>query len=107
MRNLELTETMRGKEFKGSLLWVIDKTKTSMGKRMLHAWMEKPLIQPVEIDRRLNAVEELYGDLEKRSDLREALGTVLDIERIITRIIYKSATAKELKAMQQAIRTLP
>ena len=107
MRNLELTQTMRGAQTRGSLLWVLDKTKTSMGKRMLHSWVEKPLIHSMEIDRRLNAVEELYSDLEKRSDLREGLSTVLDIERILTKIIYKTASAKELKAMQQAVSTLP
>ena len=107
VRNLELTQTMRNNQVNGSLLWVIDKTKTSMGKRMLHSWVEKPLINSLEIDRRLNAVEELYSDLEKRSDLREGLNTVLDIERILTKIIYKSASAKELKALQQALRTLP
>lgn len=107
VRNLELSETMRGKENRGSLLWVVDKTKTAMGKRMLRAWIEKPLIQSVEINKRLNAVEELYSDIEKRSDLRECLHAVLDIERIITKIVYKTASAKELRALQQAVEKLP
>ena len=107
IRNLELCETMRGKESRGSLLWVLDKTKTAMGKRMLRSWMEKPLIHSVEINKRLNAVEALYSDVEKRSDLRECLNAVLDIERIITKIVYKTASAKELRALQQAVEHLP
>ncbi|MBE6818471.1 MAG: DNA mismatch repair protein MutS [Ruminococcaceae bacterium] len=107
VRNLELCETMRGKENRGSLLWVVDKTKTAMGKRMLRAWIEKPLIHSVDINKRLNAVEELFSDIEKRSDLRECLHAVLDIERIITKIVYKTASAKELRALQQAVENLP
>ncbi|MBQ6380738.1 MAG: DNA mismatch repair protein MutS [Clostridia bacterium] len=107
VRNLELCETMRGKESRGSLLWVLDKTKTAMGKRMLRAWIEKPLIHSVEINKRLNAVEELFGNIEMRSELREALSAVLDIERIITKIVYKTASAKELRALQQAVENLP
>ena len=107
VRNLELTETMRGKDSRGSLLWVLDKTKTAMGKRMLRAWLEKPLIKSVEINRRLNAVEELYSGIEMRTELRACFGSVLDIERIITKIVYKTASAKELRALQQAVQNLP
>ena len=107
VRNLELCETMRNKEKRGSLLWVMDKTKTAMGKRMLRSWVEKPLVSSSDIDRRLNAVEELYGDIQRRSEIRTALNTVLDLERIISRIVYKTANAKELRAMHQAVKTLP
>ena len=107
MRNLELTETMRGKDSKGSLLWVLDKTKTAMGKRMLRTWIEKPLIHSVEINKRLNAVEELYSDIELRTELRECYQPVLDIERIITKIVYKTASARELRSLQQALENLP
>lgn len=107
MRNLELTETMRTKESKGSLLWVMDKTKTSMGKRKLRSWVERPLLRSVDINKRLNAVEELYSNIAVREQLRELLHGVLDIERIITRIVYKTAGARELRAMGQAICTLP
>ncbi len=106
-RNLELTETMRSKEKRGSVLWVIDKTKTAMGKRMLRAWLENPLINSVEINKRLNAVEELNNDIIKRSEIREALSSVLDLERIMTRIIYKTATARELRALHQALSNVP
>ena len=107
VRNLELCETMRNKEKRGSLLWVLDKTKTAMGKRMLRSWIEKPLVSSFAIERRLNAVEELYSDIQKRTEIRAALATVLDLERIISRIVYKTANAKELRAMYQAIETLP
>lgn len=107
IRNLELCETMRNKEKRGSLLWVLDKTKTAMGKRMLRSWIEKPLVSSFAIERRLNAVEELYSDIQKRTEIRTALNTVLDLERIISRIVYKTANAKELRAMYQAIETLP
>ena len=86
-RNLELTETLRSKEKKGSLLWVLDHTKTAMGSRMLRSWLEKPLLDPVEITRRHGAVEELTDNVIVRGELEEALRDVTDLERVQTRIV--------------------
>ncbi len=102
-RNLELLETMRGKEKRGSLLGVLDKTKTAMGKRLMRTWIEQPLLQPVAIDRRLNAVEELVKNTVLCGDLTELLQDVYDLERIMTRIVYGSANAKELRSLAQTI----
>ena len=103
-RNLELVETMRGKEKRGSLLGVLDKTKTAMGKRLLRVWLERPLLQPVAIDERLDAVEELYKDSVLCGDLGEMLSGIYDLERIMTRIVYGSANARELRSLSQTIR---
>lgn len=97
--NLELTETMRGREKRGTLLWVLDKTETSMGKRQLRAWIEQPLVDSSVINQRLDAVEALYNANVTRADLKEALSHVYDIERLTTRILYGSATPKEVKAL--------
>ena len=86
-RNLELTETLRSKEKKGTLLWVLDKTHTAMGGRMLRSWLEKPLLDAVEIGRRQSAVEELVGNTVCRGELIEALKDVTDLERVMTRIV--------------------
>ena len=86
-RNLELTETMRSKEKRGTLLWVLDKTHTAMGGRMLRSWLEKPLLDPVEITRRHGAVEELTDNVIVRGELEEALRDVTDLERVQTRIV--------------------
>lgn len=102
-RNLELTETMRGQDKRASLLGVLDRTKTAMGKRMIRAWIEQPLIHPAQIFRRQNAVEELVDDSVLRGDLRELLSGVHDLERIMTRIVYGSANARELVALKETI----
>ena len=103
-RNLELLETMRSKEKRGSLLWVLDHTKTAMGKRLIRSWIEQPLINPAQILRRHNAVDELYGDTVLRGDLIEGLTGIYDLERIMTRIVYGSANARELRSLAQTIR---
>lgn len=95
-RNLELFETMRSKAKKGSLLWVLDKTKTAMGKRLLRSWLEQPLLNVAEITKRQNAVNELYGNTVERGELGELLSGINDIERLMTRIIYGNATGREL-----------
>ncbi len=105
-RNLELMETMRNKEKRGSLLGVLDKTKTAMGKRLIRRWIEQPLIQPAPILRRHNAVEELVGDTARRGDLFPLLQDIYDLERIMTRIVYGSANAKELRSLCRAIECL-
>ena len=97
--NLELTETMRGREKRGTLLWVLDKTETSMGKRMLRSWIEQPLVDAAAINARLDAVEALYNANVGRAELKAALGQVFDIERLTTRILYGSATPREVKAL--------
>ena len=103
-RNLELVETLRGKEKRGSLLGVLDKTKTAMGKRLLRVWLERPLLQPAAIDERLDAVEELVKDSVLCGDLGEMLSGIYDLERIMTRIVYGSANARELRSLAQTIR---
>ncbi|MGN0665927.1 MAG: DNA mismatch repair protein MutS [Huintestinicola sp.] len=106
-RNLELCETMRSKEKKGSLLWVLDHTRTSMGKRLLKAYIEQPLIKPAIIIDRLDAVEELISDAVRLSELSEALDGVYDLERLMTRVMYKSATPRDLKALSQTAMKMP
>lgn len=96
MRNLELFETMRTKAKKGTLLWVLDKTKTAMGKRMLRTFLEQPLMNQNEILKRQNAVTEIYNSTVLRGELRELLYGVNDVERLMTRIFYGSATAREM-----------
>ena len=106
-RNLELTQTLRGKEKKGSLLWVMDKTKTSMGSRMLRAWMEKPLRNPNEIRRRLEAVAELKAATLPRQELLETLRTVTDLERVTARIVTGAANARDMVQLSQGCAGLP
>ncbi|MBQ9902120.1 MAG: DNA mismatch repair protein MutS [Clostridia bacterium] len=106
-RNLELSETMRTKEKKGSLLWVLDKTKTPMGKRMIRGIIERPLVNPVTIQARQNAVDELCGDSILRDDITQALRGISDIERLMTRIVYGSANAREIRALAYAAESLP
>ena len=105
--NLELTETMRGREKKGTLLWVLDKTETSMGKRLLRTWIEQPLVDAEAINRRLGAVQALYTSTMARAELKEALNHVFDIERLTTRILYGSATPREVKALGDTCAMLP
>ena len=106
-RNLELTETMRTKEKKGSLLWVLDRTKTSPGARMLRHWVEHPLLSPAHITRRQSAVEELCGSFMLREELAEQLSHVLDLERLVTKIVYGTANAKDLRAVYSTAAVLP
>ncbi len=106
-RNLELTESMRNKERRGSLLWVLDKTKTAMGTRLLRSWIIKPLINPLQIAKRQGAVTALLSDLRKRDALCELLSSVLDLERLTARAVYTSANAKDLQAICQSISKLP
>ena len=106
-RNLELTESMRTKEKKGSLLWVLDKTKTAPGARMLRKWVEHPLLSASAILRRQGAIEELCGDFMLREELSEVLSNVLDMERLITRIVYGSANGKDLRAVANTAAVLP
>ncbi len=107
VRNLELLETMRDREKRGSLLWVLDKTKTAMGKRMLRSFIERPLYDCVEISKRLNAVDELYANTEIRENLMGAMTRVYDIERLMTRIVYNTANAKELLSLRTTLENLP
>lgn len=106
-RNLELTETLRSKEKKGSLIWVLDKTKTSMGKRRLKAFMEQPLINPTRIMQRLDAVQKLAENPVALEDLSVLLKGVYDIERLMTRVIYKKATPVDLKSISLSALKLP
>ena len=102
-RNLELTETQIRREKKGSLLWVLDHTKTAMGKRLMRSWVEQPLINYSSIILRQNAVEELSSDTILLDSLMTYLGDMFDLERIMTRIVYGSANAKELRTLSQTI----
>ena len=106
-RNLELTETMRSKEKKGTLLWVLDKTRTAMGGRMLRSWLEKPLLDPAEISRRHSAVEELVDATIVRGELEEALREVTDLERVMTRICTGTVNCRDLLGLARGFRALP
>ena len=106
-RNLELVETMREKSKKGSLLWVLDKTKTAMGSRMLRSFLERPLIDADEINRRLSAIEELNTQGMLRDEMREYLRPVYDLERLISRISYQSANPRDLIAFKTSLEMLP
>ena len=106
-RNLELTETMRTKEKKGTLLWVLDKTRTAAGARLLRKYIDFPLKNPHYINRRQEAVAELYERVIERGELSEALAGVLDLERLITRIVYGSANCRDLVAVKQTAEKLP
>ncbi len=106
-RNLELCETMRTKSKKGSLLWVLDKTKTPMGKRLIRNWLLQPLINITTINSRLNAVEELVSNVILRGEVIESLYGIRDIERIMTKIVYGTANAKDLLNLAQTIQKLP
>lgn len=105
--NLEITKTLRNGDKKGSLLWVLDHTKTSMGKRMLKSCIEQPLIHPYNIIRRQDAVEALTKDSALLADLIEALGGVYDIERLMTRVMYKTASPNDLKSLAYTAEKLP
>ena len=106
-RNLELTETLREKQKRGSLLWVLDKTKTAMGARMLRSMVEQPLIDRDEIEKRHEAVEELNTHMISREELREYLNPVYDLERLIGRISYQTANPRDLTAFRSSLEMLP
>ncbi len=106
-RNLEITETMRNKSKKGSLLWVIDKTETSMGGRRLRNWVEQPLINYGSINKRLDGVEEFVEDVILRSNVRDLLRNISDMERIIGKVVCGSANGRDLIALKTSFRMLP
>lgn len=106
-RNLELCETLREKQKRGSLMWVLDKTKTAMGARMLRSFIEQPLIEKKEINRRLDAIQELNENAISREEIREYLNPVYDLERLIGRISYKSANPRDLIAFKSSLSMLP
>ena len=106
-RNLELCETLREKQKRGSLLWVLDKTKTAMGARMLRKYVEQPLIEKKEILRRLDAVEELKEQAICREEIREYLSPVYDLERLVTKVTYGSANPRDLTAFGSSLTMLP
>ena len=106
-RNLELTETMRTKEKKGSLLWVIDRTRTAMGSRMIRQWLEKPLLNPLHIKKRQAAVGALVDDLMLRTGLSDELKQMFDMERLIGRVVYGTANCRDLRALQASMTHLP
>ena len=98
---------MRGREKRGTLLWVLDKTQTAMGKRLLRSWLEQPLVSSAAINRRLNCVQALYSENIQRAELSEALSHVFDMERLMTRTVYGSATPKEIYALASTCTQLP
>ena len=106
-RNLELCETLREKQKRGSLLWVLDKTKTAMGARTLRKYIEQPLIDKKEIEKRLDAVQELKNQAISREELREYLSPVYDMERLIMKITYGSANPRDLTAFRTSLEMLP
>ncbi len=106
-RNLELVETARGKEKRGSLLWVLDKTRTSAGARLLRRFIEQPLTHPRAIAKRQSAVLEFFNNMQLKDSIREALSPVQDIERILSRIIYSGGNAKDLFALANTLSHLP
>ncbi|MBS5133125.1 MAG: DNA mismatch repair protein MutS [Lachnospiraceae bacterium] len=106
-RNLELCETLREKQKRGSLLWVLDKTKTAMGARALRKFIEQPLIDRTEINRRLDAVDEFKNEAISREELREYLSPVYDLERLVCKITYQSANPRDLIAFETSLAMMP
>lgn len=106
-RNLELTETLREKQKRGSLLWVLDKTKTAMGARMLRSWIEQPLISKDGMNRRLDAVEQLCKSPMSRDEMREYLNAIYDMERLLGKVSYKTANPRDLIAFRNSMQMLP
>lgn len=106
-RNLELCATLRGGEKKGSLLWVLDKTHTGMGARLLKQWLDKPLISSRAVNKRLDGVEELKNAPVVRKELISLLKSMVDMERITTRLVYATANARDLKALEATLKQLP
>lgn len=105
-RNLELCETMRTREKKGTLLWVLDKTKTAMGARLLRKWIEMPLVNCSEILSRQSAVKELYDDYITREEIQHLLSEIGDLERLMTRVVYNTTNGKDMKAIEQSINVI-
>jgi DNA mismatch repair protein MutS len=106
-RNLEISETLREKKKRGSLLWVLDQTKTAMGARMLRSFLEQPLIEQLEINARLNAIEEINSLVMQREELREYLSSIYDLERLIGRITYQSVNPRDLISFMNSLTMLP
>ena len=106
-RNLELTATLRGKEKRGSLLWVLDRTRTAMGARLLRSWLERPLLSVAAIRRRLGAVEELVRDAVAREELTAVLSGINDMERLIGRVVYGSAGGRDMASLRTSLERLP
>lgn len=106
-RNLELVETLREKQKRGSLLWVLDQTKTAMGARLLRSYVEQPLIEKKEIEKRQDAIAELNQSIITREELREYLNPIYDLERLVSRVTYLSANPKDLLAFRNSIGMLP
>lgn len=106
-KNLELTETLREKSKKGSLLWALDKTSTSMGGRQLRKWVEQPLVNKELINNRLDAIEEIICNISLHEDIKESLKSIYDIERIVGKISSKNVNAKELIALKNSIGNIP
>lgn len=106
-RNLELTETLREKQKRGSLLWVLDKTRTAMGARLLRSYIEQPLIDMEQIQQRFDAIEELNANMISREEIREYLNPIYDLERLISKVSYKSANPRDLIAFRSSLSMLP
>ncbi|RKI92738.1 DNA mismatch repair protein MutS [Parablautia intestinalis] len=106
-RNLELMETLREKQKRGSLLWVLDKTKTAMGARCLRQYLEQPLIDKDKIEKRLDSVEALSGQTINRDEIREYLNPVYDLERLLSKVSYKTANPRDLIAFRSSLKMLP
>ena len=106
-RNLELVETIRDRNKRGSLLGVLDKTSTSMGGRLIRRWIEKPLMDINDIQERLNGVKELKEDVIARGEIREVLKKVYDIERLTGKVAYGTANARDLIALKNSLLQLP
>ncbi len=107
LRNLELLETARNKSRKGSLLWILDKTRTSMGSRLLRAWIERPLKEPAQIERRLDAIQQMIENPMVSDGLREAFDSVYDVERLLSRIAYDAVTARDCLALTSTLEMIP
>lgn len=106
-RNLELAETLREKQKRGSLLWVLDKTKTAMGGRLLRSMIEQPLIDRAEMEKRLDAIEELNRDSVSRDEIREYLNPIYDLERLLSKVTYKTANPRDFIAFRNSLEMLP
>lgn len=106
-RNLELTETLKDKKKKGSLLWVLDNTETAMGARLLRKWVDQPLINKSAIEKRLEAVEEILNDISLQSDLKDSLNNIYDIERLIGKVSTNNILPKEMYSLKLSIEKLP
>ncbi len=107
LKNLELTETVRGKGRRGSLLWILDKTRTSMGSRLLRAWIERPLREKTDIEARLDAVAQLQRDPITAGELRDVFDEVYDVERLLSRIAYDAVNARECLSLARTLQCIP